>query len=105
VQEDKAPAAAEQLRPLLARAPKNRELRKTLLAAACLSKDWKTASEQVPAIEPFRDGEEVSMFYAAVSLHETGATDAAKVLMSRARAKIGTNRFVEHYAKKILGTS
>ena len=45
------------------------------------------------------------MFYAAVSLYQTGSADAAKGLMARARPKIGTNPFVEHYAKKILGAS
>ncbi|HKC25378.1 MAG TPA: hypothetical protein VKF32_11585 [Thermoanaerobaculia bacterium] len=104
-EEGKAPEAAEQLRGLVARAPRDRELRKALLEASCLSKDWKTGAEQVALIEPFRDGEEVFMFYAAVSLYQTGAADAAKVLMARARPKIGSNPFVDHYAKKILGTS
>jgi hypothetical protein len=104
-EEGKAPEAAEQLRGLVARAPRDRELRKALLEASCLSKDWKTGAEQVALIEPFRDGEEVFMFYAAVSLYQTGAADAAKVLMARARPKIGSNPFVDHYARKILGTS
>jgi len=104
-EEGKAPEAEEQLRHLVEKSPKNRELRKALLEAACLSKDWKTAADQVPAIDPFLDGEEASMFYAAVSLYQTGAGDAAKVLMARARPKIGSNPFVDHYAKRILGTS
>jgi len=104
-EEGKAAEAAEQLRGWAARFPKSRDVRKALLEAACLAKEWKVAADQVARVEPFQDGEEASMFYAAVSLYQTGSADAAKGLMARARPKIGTNPFVEHYAKKILGTS
>jgi hypothetical protein len=101
--EGKAAEAEKQLTALIPAAPQSRELRKALLEAACLAKSWKNAAAQVPFIAPFADGEEASMFYAAVSFYETGSLESAKVLMAKARPKIAPSPFVDYYARKILG--
>lgn len=83
--------------------PDDREARKLLLEAACMSRDWKTVAAQARAVAPFADGEEPSMFYAAVGLWETGSREEARPLMKRARPRIAATPFVNYYAERILG--
>ena len=100
---NKAPAAKKALLPL-AGPEAGRELRKALLEAALLTKDYRLAVEQGALLAPFREGEDVSMFYAAVALFETGKKAEAKALAERAVPKLKTSVYVEYYARKILGT-
>lgn len=83
--------------------PKNRDARKALLEAAALMKDWEACNAQTAILEPFAAGEEVSMFYAAVALHETGSVVSARALVRRARPSLVPSRFVDWYTKEILG--
>ena len=80
----------------------NRDLRRLLLEAACMAKDWKRVAAEATLLEPFRTGEEPSMFYAAVGYFETGRKDEAKPLMERARPGIAATPFVNYYAERIL---
>jgi len=43
------------------------------------------------------------MFYAAVALRETGSVASARTLVARARPFLKPSRFVDWYAKDILG--
>src|SRR5204863_1488906 len=79
---------AKELLAAVAKDPKNRDLRKELLEAAYLAKDWETGASQIAVLEPFQDGEEAWMFYAAVSAWEIGRQDAARTLFRRARPRI-----------------
>jgi uncharacterized membrane-anchored protein len=99
----KAAEAKGLLAPLVKADPKNREVGKLLLEAALLTRDWKLCVAQAAALEPFADGEEPSMFYAAVGLYETGNLDGARTLLARARPGIASAPFVDYYSKKILG--
>jgi hypothetical protein len=99
----KAAEAKGILAGLVASDPKNREARKALLEASALTKDWDLGTEQSAALEPFADGEEVSMFYAAVALRETGSVASARALVKRARPLLAANAFVNYYTKEILG--
>ena len=99
----KAAEAKGLLAPLVKADPKNREAGKLLLEAALLTRDWKLCAAQAAALEPFADGEEPSMFYAAVGLYETGNLDGARTLLARARPGIAPAPFVDYYSKKILG--
>ncbi len=94
---------ANELLAAVAKDPKNRDLRKELLEAAYLAKDWETGASQIAALEPFQDGEEPWMFYASVSAWEIGRQDAARTLLRRARPRISDDPFVDLYTKKILG--
>ena len=80
----------------------SREARRAQLEAACMVRDWKAVVALARALEPFRDGEEPSMFYAAVGLYETGKKDEARVLMERAKPRIATTPFVNYYATRLL---
>ncbi|HQR47047.1 MAG TPA: tetratricopeptide repeat protein [Thermoanaerobaculia bacterium] len=91
------------LAPLAKSDPKNREANKLLLEAALLTRDWKLCAAEAAALEPFLDGEEPSMFYAAVGLYETGNVEGARTLLERARPRIESAPFVDYYTKKILG--
>ncbi len=82
--------------------PDDREARKLLLEAACMSRDWKTVAAQARLLAPFRDGEEPSMFYGAVGLYETGAVEEARPLMQRARPRVAQTPFVNYYADRLL---
>jgi hypothetical protein len=98
--------AAEAKGPLVALAvadPKNREVRKSLLEAAALTKDWTLCTAQAAVLEPFADGEEPYMFYAAVGLYETGNVASARTLARRARPLISSSAFVDYYSNRILG--
>jgi hypothetical protein len=103
VKDRKASEAKGILVGLLESDPKNREARKALLEAAALTKDWDLCNAQAAALEPFADGEEVSMFYAAVALRETGSVTSARTLLRRARPLLASNAFVAYYTKEILG--
>jgi hypothetical protein len=83
--------------------PKNRDARKALLEAAALMKDWNECNAQTAILEPFADGEEPSMFYAAVALRETGSIASARALVQRARPFLVASPFVDWYTKEILG--
>ena len=83
--------------------PKNRDARKALLEAAALMKDWNECNAQTAILEPFADGEEPSMFYAAVALRETGSVASARALVQRARPFLKSSPFVDWYTKEILG--
>ncbi|HUM01884.1 MAG TPA: hypothetical protein VL084_06335 [Thermoanaerobaculia bacterium] len=98
------PAEAKVLLVPLAKAdPTSREVQKLLLEAALLTRDWKVCAAQAAALDPFADGEEPYMFYAAVGLYETGNLGGARTLLARARPGIASAPFVDYYAKKILG--
>ncbi|MCL4806474.1 MAG: hypothetical protein KJ062_01555 [Thermoanaerobaculia bacterium] len=86
----------------MAAGPDDRDLRRLLLEAACMAKDWKLVAAEAKLLEPFRAGEEPSMFYAAVGYFETGRKDEAKPLMERARPGIAATPFVNYYAERIL---
>ena len=83
--------------------PGNRDARNALLEAAALMKDWNECNAQTALLEPFVDGEEVSMFYAAVALRETGSIASARTLVRRARPFLVSSPFVDWYTKEILG--
>lgn len=87
---------------VVAARPDDRETRKLLLEAACMSRDWKTVAAQSRLLAPFRDGEEPSMFYGAVGLYETGAVEEARPLMQRARPRVAPTPFVNYYADRLL---
>ncbi len=98
------PAEARKvLESAVAADPKNRDARRALLEADALLRDWQACNEQTAALEPFRDGEEVSMFYAAVALRETGSIASARALVTRARPFLKPSRFVDWYTREILG--
>jgi hypothetical protein len=103
VKAGKAAEAKGPLADLVTADPKNRDARKALLEAAALTKDWQLCNEQTAALEPFLDGEGVSMFYAAVALRETGSIASARELVKRARPQLAANAFVNYYTKDILG--
>lgn len=106
--EGKAAEAKIKLERALTGAPPSsgtRALRKLLLEVSYLSKDWKLAAAQVSRIEPFVEGEEPAMFYAAVALFETGSREAAKILLNRARPRLQASAFIDSYARRILGGS
>lgn len=94
----------ENLRRLVAAAavePVDRELRKALLEGAVLTKDWTTAAAQVDPLRPFREGEEPSMFYAAVGLFETGKAAEARELTAKALPRLTRSPFVDYYSTRI----
>jgi hypothetical protein len=103
VRSGKAGDARRILAGLVASDPKNRDARKALLEAAALTKDWNECNAQTAVLEPFLDGEEISMFYAAVALRETGSVASARGLVQRARPFLKSSRFVDWYTKEILG--
>lgn len=88
---------------MVASDPKNRDARKALLDAAALMKDWNECNAQTAILEPFADGEEPTMFYAAVALRETGSVASARALVQRARPFLKSSPFVDWYTKEILG--
>jgi len=88
---------------LLERDPSSREVRKMVLESSVLSKSFETGERQISQLEPFRDGEEGSMFYAAVSLFETGSVEKARRLMEKCVPKLVSSPFLEYYKKRILG--
>jgi uncharacterized membrane-anchored protein len=95
--------ARKMLAGLVASDPKNRDARKALLEAAALMKDWNECNAQTAILEPFADGEEPTMFYAAVALRETGSVASARALVTRARPFLKPSPFVDWYTKEILG--
>jgi hypothetical protein len=99
----KTPEARKILAGLVASDPKSRDARKALLEAAALMKDWNECNAQTAILEPFADGEEPSMFYAAVALRETGSVASARALVMRARPFLKPSAFVDWYTKEILG--
>ncbi len=99
----KAAEARKILAGVLEAEPGNRDARKALLEAAALMKDWSECNAQTALLEPFVDGEEVSMFYAAVALRETGSIASARALVRRARPFLVSSPFVDWYTKEILG--
>ena len=99
----KVAEARKILAGVVASEPKNRDARKALLEAAALMKDWNECNAQTALLEPFADGEEVTMFYAAVALRETGSVASARALVARARPFLVSSPFVDWYTKEILG--
>ncbi|MGA7992831.1 MAG: hypothetical protein WCC53_15460 [Thermoanaerobaculia bacterium] len=99
----KAADARKILAGLVESDPKNRDARKALLEAAALLKDWGECNAQTVLLEPFADGEEAYMFYAAVALRETGSIASARTLVRRARPFLVSSPFVDWYTKEILG--
>lgn len=105
VQSAKYAEAEKLLRTAVQSDPANRQLRLSLLEAAVLTRDWKTAGAQFAASQPYVTGEELYMFYAAVALHENGRRDEARPLMERARPRMVSSPMVDYYLEAILGTS
>ena len=103
VKSGKAADARKILAGLVESDPKNREARKALLEASTLMKDWEECNAQTAVLEPFAEGEEVSMFYAAVALRETGSIASARTLVRRARPFLVSSPYVDWYTKEILG--
>ncbi len=93
--------AARLLQPAVAADPANRQLRLALLEAAALGREWPLAVGQVASIAPFSDGEELSMFYAAISLYESKRNAEAIPLMNRARPRLASSPFVDYYSRSI----
>lgn len=83
----------------------NRELRLMLMQSAALALNWPVAAAQVPLVSPFRDSEPVPMFYAAITLYETGRLTDARQLLGRALPQLTRSPFVEEYASRINGRS
>ena len=83
----------------------NRAMRLALLEAAALAKDWPSATEQMSLLSPLARGEELYMFYAAMTMYETGRRDDARPMLERALPRIVSSPLVEYYAKAILGRS
>ena len=81
----------------------SRPLRLALLEAAALAKDWNTASAQLRLLSPLARGEELYMFYASMTMYETGHTEDAKPLLERARPRIVSSPLVDYYVRAILG--
>jgi hypothetical protein len=103
VRSGKVTEARKILAGVVASDPKNRDARKALLEAAALMKDWQECNAQTAILEPFADGEEPSMFYAAVALRETGSIASARTLVRRARPFLVASPWVDWYTKEILG--
>lgn len=99
----RAAEARTVLESAVAADPQSRAARRALLEADVLLRDWQACNEQTAALEPFRDGEEVSMFYAAVALRETGSVASARALVLRARPFLKPSRFVDWYTREIAG--
>ncbi|MFN7986221.1 MAG: hypothetical protein U0529_02035 [Thermoanaerobaculia bacterium] len=97
-----SPAPIPTPSPAPAATPEDRDARKNRLEAACMSRDWKTVVAEAKALSPFRDGEEPSMFYAAVGLFETGDVATARPLMEKAKPRIAATPFVTFYLDKVL---
>lgn len=94
--------ALRMLKDLVARTP-SRTARKYLLHAATRTHNWQMAAAQVPQLEPFRTGEEVTMFYAAVALYQTGKLAEARPLLERSLPGVNPSPYVESYKQRILG--
>ena len=91
------------LSDLVAGVPEYRFGHLLLLHAATRTHEWHTAVEQIPYLEPFRDGEDVTMFYAAVALYHTGSLTPARRILQRALPKLTPSPYVESYKQRILG--
>ncbi len=102
VAENKAAAAKSLLMPL-AGPGSGREVRKALLEAAILTRDFRLAVEQGGSLAPFGEGEDSSMFYTAIALYETGKKSEAKALAERSLPRLKPTAYVDYYAKKIRG--
>ena len=98
--ENKAAAAKSLLTPL-AGPGSGREVRKALLEAAILTRDFKLAAEVGASLAPFAEGEDSSMFYTAIALYETGKKSEAKALAERSLPRLKQTAYVDYYAKKI----
>jgi tetratricopeptide (TPR) repeat protein len=94
--------AYKMLTELVAKEP-SRTARKYLLHAATRTHNWQIAASQVPRIEPFKTGEEVTMFYAAIALYQTGKLADARPLLERSLPGINPSPYVDSYKQKILG--
>lgn len=103
IREGKYTEAVQRLRPVVVTEPENRTLRLSLLEAAVLARDWRTAATQVPIVTPLTPGEELYMFYASVALYETGRHDEAKLFMEKARPRMVPSPMVDYYVKAVLG--
>ncbi len=103
ISEGKNVDARKQLVAALPVHGRNRDVRKALLEASCLSREWKLAVEQIPLVEPFGEGEEPLAFYASVAKFETGDVEAARVLLGRVRSRLASSSYVDYYVKRILG--
>lgn len=98
---NRAPEALALLEAVVASDPGNRAARRMLLEAATLSKQFPLAASQVPHLGPFMTGEEVTMFYGAVAMYETGRLAEARQLLERARPAISASPYVDAYVAKI----
>jgi tetratricopeptide (TPR) repeat protein len=100
--QNKNEEALRVLKDLVAQSP-SRAARKYLLHAATRTHNWQTAVAQVPSLEPFKLGEEVTMFYAAVALYQAGKVADARPLLERSLPGINPSPYVDSYKQKILG--
>jgi thioredoxin-like negative regulator of GroEL len=105
VQQGAFAEAVDELRKAVDTEPRNRSYRLALLEAAVLAKDWRIASSQLGAVNPLKAGEELYMFYSAVTLFETGRTGDARDMMERARGRMNSSPLVDYYIKAVLGTT
>jgi hypothetical protein len=104
VQKGSFAEATKLLQSAVAADSTNRDLRLALLEAAFLSRDWRTAVSQVPAVAPFKSGEEASMFYAGAALYESGRNVEARELLERARPQLPSTPLVDYYLRLVLGS-
>jgi len=104
INDGKASQAERMIYSAIKRDPNRRDLRLGFLEASSLASDWRSASAQIPLLEPFRSGEEPYMFYAAVVLFETGKEGPARDYLNRALPRLASSPMVDRYSKRILGT-
>lgn len=100
--QNKNDEAFKVLTELVARVP-SRTARKYLLHAATRTHQWLIAASQVKHLEPFKTGEEVTMFYAAIALYQTGKIADARPLLERSLPGVNPSPYVDSYRQKILG--
>lgn len=100
--QNKNEEAFKALTALVAKTP-SRTARKYLLHAATRTHQWQLAVSQIPQVEPFLTGEEVTMFYAAIALYQTGKIAAARPLLERSLPGVNPSPFVDEYKQRILG--
>ena len=104
VQARKYAEAVSVLSEAVGRDGSNRELRVMLMQSAALAKNWPVAAAQVPLVQPFQDSESVAMFYAAITLFETGRLTDARSHLNRSLPNLTRSPFVEEYAARISGS-
>jgi tetratricopeptide (TPR) repeat protein len=84
--------------------PSSKEAQLLAAEAAYRLSDWKAAVDYFKRGGDPGDSRPLLLFYWAVSLYETGATDQAAVVLRRSLPRIKHTEYVAAYEAKILGT-